>query len=142
MDIKLTTDARTRYKTAIKPLTKPPKDPLAWLTNWEEAITQAKEKDVPEAQRSYIWFEDFSIAIHGFMKAWIVLYKMLHKTAIQDNTLTFCKLTNDLQEELLKDPATKAGRTIAKGSFGPSFAKSYDTDNEQPKEDKYHNLSQ
>jgi len=38
------------------------------LNNWEEAIILTKEKKVPEAQHSDIWFEDFSLAIRGFMK--------------------------------------------------------------------------
>jgi hypothetical protein len=38
------------------------------LNNWEEAITLAKEKKVPEAQSSDVWFEDFSLAIRSFMK--------------------------------------------------------------------------
>jgi len=44
-------DARALYKTANKPLTKAPRDPLVWLNTWEEAVTLAKEKKVPEAQQ-------------------------------------------------------------------------------------------
>jgi hypothetical protein len=130
-------DARSLYKTANKPLTKAPKDAIAWLNSWEEAVTLAKEKKVPEAQHSDIWFEDFSMAIRGFMKEWIVSYEMLHAADIENGTLTFRKLANDLRKELLKGYTTqtpKAGRVVAKGAFGPSFADSDDT--EQPKEDE------
>src|SRR5271170_5162363 len=62
---------------------------------------------------------------------------MLHAKEIEDGTLTFQKLANDLRKELLKGYTTqtsKAGRVVAKGAFGPSFA---DLDNtKQPKEDK------
>ena len=61
-------DARSLYKTANKPLVKALRDALTWLNNWEEAVTLAKEKKVPEAQQSDIWFEDFSLAIRRFMK--------------------------------------------------------------------------
>src|SRR5450755_2023976 len=71
------------------------------------------------------------------MKEWIVLYEMLHAKEIEDGTLTFRKLANDLRKELLKGYTTqtpKAGRVVAKGAFGPSFADLDDT--EQPKEDE------
>ena len=130
------TDARSRYKEANKPLTKAPRDALAWLNSWEEAITLAKEKKVPEAQQSNTWFEDFSNAIRGFMKEWIVSYEMLHATEIEDGTLTFRKLVNDLRKELLKSHAPKASRTVAKGAFGPSFAESDDTEQPKSKDDE------
>ncbi len=59
---KLKRDARSLYKAANKPLTKAPRDALAWLNNWEEAVTLAKEKKVPEAQQSDIWFLDLQKA--------------------------------------------------------------------------------
>jgi hypothetical protein len=129
-------DARSLYKIANKPLTKAPRDAIAWLNSWEEAATLAKEKKVPEAQSSDIWFEDFSLTIRGFMKEWIVSYEMLHAKEIEDGTLTFRKLANDLRKELLKGSTQtpRAGRVVAKGAFGPSFANSDDT--EQPKEDE------
>jgi hypothetical protein len=43
-------DARSLYKIANKPLMKAPKDAIAWLNSWEEAIILAREKKVLEAQ--------------------------------------------------------------------------------------------
>jgi hypothetical protein len=103
------------------------------LTNWEQAVTLAKEKEVLEAQDLDIWFKDFSLAIRGFMKEWIVSYKMIHAKEIKEGTLTFRKLANDLRKELLKSTTPRASRTIAKGAFGPSFA---DLDDTEPKEDE------
>jgi hypothetical protein len=48
-DVKLKRDARAIYRAANKPLTKAPRDPLAWLDTWEEAVTLAKQRKVPEA---------------------------------------------------------------------------------------------
>ena len=42
-------DVQSLYKEANKPLTKAPRDALAWLNGWEEAVTLAKEKKVLEA---------------------------------------------------------------------------------------------
>ncbi len=64
------------------------------------------------------------------MKEWVVAYEMLHATEIENGTLTFRKLANDLRKELLKGYLTqtpKVGRVVAKGAFGPSFADSDDT---------------
>jgi hypothetical protein len=136
-DSKQQRDARTLYKAANKPLMKAPRDALAWLNNWEEAVTLAKRKKVPEAQHSNIWFEDFSHAIRGFMKEWAVSYEMLNRKEIENGTLTFRTLANELRKELLMSstqPQTPRGRVVAKGAFGPSFAESEDT--EQPKEDE------
>jgi hypothetical protein len=133
-DSKQKLDARAHYKAATKQLSKAPRDPLAWLDNWEQAVTLAKEKDVPEAQHTLIWFEDLSNAIRGFMKEWIVAYEMIHKREIENGTLTFRELANDLRTELTKLQPLKVGRVVAKGAFGPSFADLDDT--EQPKEDE------
>src|SRR5947207_7188626 len=100
---KLKRDARALYKAANKPLMKAPKDTLTWLNKWEEAVTFTKEKKVPEAQHSDIWFEDFSLAIRGFMKEWIISYEMLHAMEIEDGTLTFRKLASELRNKLLKE---------------------------------------
>jgi hypothetical protein len=61
---------------------------------------------------------------------------MLHATEIENGTLTFRKLANDLRKELLKGSTQtpRVGRVVAKGTFSPSFAESEDTD--QPKEDE------
>jgi len=49
---------------------------------------------------------------------------MLYREKIEDRSLTFRKLANDLRKELLKGTTIppKAGRVVAKGAFGPSFA--------------------
>ena len=57
----------------------------------------------------------------------IVSYEIIHTKAIEDGTLTFRKLANDLRKELLKSSTPRAGQ-VAKGSFGPSFADSDEAD--------------
>ena|SRR5438270_653297 len=70
-DAKQRKDARERYKMAIKPLSKQPKDILVWLGAWEQAISLAKEKKVPEAQHSSEWFEDFAVVVKPWMDYWV-----------------------------------------------------------------------
>src|SRR6266480_3860421 len=63
---------------------------------------------------------------------------MLHTTEIEDGTLTFRKLANDLRKELLKGSTQtpKAGRVVAKGAFGPSFADLDDNDQSKDTEEE------
>jgi hypothetical protein len=37
------------YRAAIKPLDRPPKDIIAWIKSWEQALARAKEAKVPDA---------------------------------------------------------------------------------------------
>jgi hypothetical protein len=69
------------------------------------------------------------------MKEWIVSYELLHATEIDNGTLTFRKLANDLRRELTKSQTPGPGRVVAKGAFGPSFAESDDTNQPQSKGD-------
>jgi hypothetical protein len=41
------------------------------------------------------------------MKEWIVSYEMIHVIEIEEGTLTFRKLANDLRKELLKSSAPR-----------------------------------
>jgi hypothetical protein len=67
-------DARDKYRTALKPLSKAPKDILAWFSNWERSISFAKEKGVAEAQYPTDWFADFAITVKLFMDRWMTAY--------------------------------------------------------------------
>ena len=94
-------DARERYKAVIKPTNKPPKDMLTWLSTWEEAISLAQEKKVPEAIHSSEWFEDFAAVVKNTRADnWVMSYRMLHKQDIEAGSLTFRKLANDFSYEV------------------------------------------
>ena len=120
-------DAREIYRSALKPLSKAPRDALGWLSNWERAISFAKEKKVAEAQDSTDWFADFAIAVKPFtkvMEQWVTAYRIVKKEQIDLGTLSYRTLANDFCEEVKSTPsnAKEIRRTIAKGTFGPSFA--------------------
>src|SRR5436305_2562713 len=107
---------------AIKPLSKQPKDILVWLGAWEQAISLAKEKKVPEAQHSSEWFEDFAVVVKPWMDYWVTSYKMIKKKEIEAGSLSFRTLANDFRKEVRSALGNGVRRTIAKGAFGPSFA--------------------
>ena len=85
----------------IKPMNKAPKDMLAWLSTWEEAISLAQEKKVPEAIHSSEWFEDFAAVVKNTRADnWVMSYRMLHKQNIEAGNLTFRELVNDFSYEV------------------------------------------
>ena len=61
------TAARDKYKEAVTVLRKTPKDFDAWLGNWEQAMSYAQSKKVPEAQSISSWFDDFLHAVDPLM---------------------------------------------------------------------------
>lgn len=61
--------ARDRYRATVsKPLNKAPKNVLAWLSSWEQAINFAKSRGVAEVQHLANWFADFTNTIKPFME--------------------------------------------------------------------------
>jgi len=122
-DMKQRQTAREIYKAAVKPLNKSPKDILKWLETWEEAISNAHQKGVPETMHSVEWVTDFLNVMRPYMEQWVVTYKLIKKRDIEDGTLSYRELANDFREEV-RSARQKQGSypTIAKGAFGPSFA--------------------
>ncbi len=54
---------RDKYKDAIKPLSKAPKDWTSWIAIWEEAISLGEQKGIAETAHPINWFADFIQAI-------------------------------------------------------------------------------
>ncbi|KAK9370781.1 hypothetical protein V1509DRAFT_637756 [Lipomyces kononenkoae] len=118
--------AREEYRTAIKPLMKPPKDFEAWVNKWEHSMSHAKQKGVADATDTHVWFEDLSIALKEMpgLDSWVTAYGVSAKAEIREGTLSFRTLANDLREELRR--RSKSGKSsnlrIARGAFGPTFS--------------------
>ncbi|KAK9322298.1 hypothetical protein V1517DRAFT_141161, partial [Lipomyces orientalis] len=94
--------AREEYRTAIRPLTKSPKDFETWINQWEHAISHAKQKGVADANDTHVWFEDISVALKDMpgLDSWITAYGVSAKAEIREGTLSFRTLANDLREEM------------------------------------------
>lgn len=122
-DLRQRETAREVYEAATRPLIRPPKDFLAWLDTWEDAISNAQQKDVPDTKHPVEWVADFLNVVRPFREQWAVTYKMFKRQDIEDGTLTYRELANDFREEV-RSSRLKQGSTptIAKGAFGPSFA--------------------
>ena len=124
------TFARNAYRKALNP----PKlrNLLTWTDSWEQAMTEAKNKEVLATTRTSEWFEDFLVAIKGVLPSWAESYGINKDHKVEDESLDYRTVANDLRKKASEyTNATK----IAKGSFGPTFADGNDH-SEQGSEDK------
>jgi len=106
--------ARNAYRNALNP----PKlrNLLAWTNSWEQAMTEAKNKEVLATTRTSEWFEDFLVAIKGVLPSWAESYGINKDHKVEDESLDYRTVANDLRKKASEyTNATK----IAKGSFGP-----------------------
>jgi len=115
-------NAREKYKEALK--TPKTKDLITWVDLWEKTMTVAKKKKVVETTKTSIWFQDFLAAIRGVLPMWAAAYGISKDPQVEDNTLDYRTVANDLRREAGQYTETRKASKIAKGSFGPTFADS------------------
>jgi len=109
---------RSLYKTAIKPLNKPPRDWNSWINAWEEAMSLGQQKKVPDTTDPTIWFEEFIEAVNPAVSQWATAYKLQKEDEADKGTLTYRMVAYALRHEV----RSKAkGGSVAKGSFGPTY---------------------
>jgi hypothetical protein len=109
------TNARERYKEALK--TPKMEDFTTWVDSWEKTMTVAKKKKVVETTKTSIWFQDFLAAIRGTLPMWAAAYGISKDPQVDNDTLDYRKVANDLRREAGQYTANK----IDNGSFGPAF---------------------
>ena len=111
--------ARQNYRKAIVPLHKPPKDIIAWLRNWEQAMAQGITKEVPDALVTMSYFEDFLQAVQPLYQGWASAYRVSKRGDLAEGSLSYRVIANDFRKEVGSQGSHAA--KIARGSFGPSF---------------------
>jgi hypothetical protein len=90
---------------------------LGWLSNWETAIGEAQDANVPGTNTSQMWWLQFEAAIRSAgYESWCEAYAISNQAIIEGNSLTVHKLVKDFRERLRKDDDSKP-RTIAKGAY-------------------------
>jgi hypothetical protein len=113
-------NAREKYKEALK--TPEVKDLTMWVDLWEKTMTVAKKKKVVETTKTSIWFQDFLAAIRGALPMWAAAYGISKDPQVEDGTLDYRKVANDLRREAGQYTEAKSPSKFDKGSFGPAFA--------------------
>ncbi|KAK3939363.1 hypothetical protein QBC46DRAFT_150174 [Diplogelasinospora grovesii] len=123
-DDKAMFNAREAYRLAVNPLTKAPKDLIKWSETWEQALSMAQRKKVPEAMTTRTWFHDFTDAVKPVMDNWVTAYKLAKQAQVGKLTLNYREVASDFREEVRQSTRarTPGGYRVARGAFGPSFA--------------------
>lgn len=117
-DDRIKEQAREAYKRATAPLKRAPKNWETWISNWEEALTQAQEKDVAETNDPAVWFNDFINAVRPVVPDWAVAYKHSNKKEYVKEGASYRSLAKEFSEEI--SSRTESGRNAAKGAFTAS----------------------
>ncbi|KAL2141318.1 hypothetical protein VTI28DRAFT_2552 [Corynascus sepedonium] len=105
-----------RYFATVKPLARKPKDVLAWLATWEEALNEVIQADVPGLKSSSLWWPQFHMAIKSIgYDAWSTAYAVANEATINNNELTTQQVVKSFREQTREDDSLP--RTIAKGAF-------------------------
>ncbi|KAL2145193.1 hypothetical protein VTI28DRAFT_7702 [Corynascus sepedonium] len=108
--------ALERYNNAINILNRKPRDMMGWLSNWETAISEAQEANVPSTSISDMWLQFKAAIRNAGYETWCETYSVSNQALISNNELTVHKLVRDFRERLRKDGDLKP-RTVAKGAF-------------------------
>lgn len=109
--------AINKYNAATKPLTRKPKDMHAWLLNWQTAVEEAKEANLPGAIDSGTWWPIFATAVkNAGYQSWCESYRNSYRESIDSNELSVHKLVRDFRERLRDDDDVKANK-VGKGAF-------------------------
>jgi hypothetical protein len=114
------THAKERYHKALRPLTKI-KDYEKWITEWELAIHNAKDKNVANAMRPVDWIEDLFSAVGQVLPEWVNAYRLVSEDKVEAGTLIFRDTAKAMRTAATHQARAKSTR-IAKGAFGSSFA--------------------
>jgi hypothetical protein len=125
--------ARNKYKEAVK--TPKIKDLTTWADNWEQVMTDSKRKEVLATTRAPEWFEDVITALKEMFPSWIQAYAINKNSEIENNTLDYRTVANDIRQAASQYTANKPSR-VAKSSFGPTFAGEGSDDPEKDTEKK------
>jgi hypothetical protein len=97
-----------------------PRDFEAWITSWEQVITEGKEKKLGFAIQPSDWYSDFVNAVKQVLPEWVRIFEVTQVEKVENGTLSYRELANDCRREVKRFSTEKA--RVTKGSFGPSFA--------------------
>jgi hypothetical protein len=123
--------ARCLYKTAVQPLTRPPKSWEVWLAQWEKAMDIAQHAKVPEATDFASWWMDHCDALRKLQKNiptftfWIHFRGADYKR--QTPSPTYQQVARDFEEQVIKalqdddNDDEPRSRRATRGAFGPTF---------------------
>ena len=90
-------DARAKYKASVKPLLRLPRSFETWLTEWETALSEGQNLNVPETSQAQFWAEDLANTLKSVLPVWAANFITNNKEKIQDDTLSYREVATDLR---------------------------------------------
>jgi hypothetical protein len=109
-------DARAKYQQAIKPLSKLPRNFDQWLTEWETAVAEGQELQLPDTQRATFWARDLAKALLNAMPFWANNFISINEEKIESNELDFRDVAATVRRQWATLYQSKSS-TINKGAF-------------------------
>lgn len=110
--------AEEAYQKAIQPLSKPPRDPIEWMRNWERAITRAQSAGVASASDSVSWWTALLKAAKKIGYGhWFDSYFAVHKSEIYSGKYDFRQLVNEFSQSSIAIAPTKQPQGVGRGAF-------------------------
>ncbi|CAJ2505063.1 Uu.00g124570.m01.CDS01 [Anthostomella pinea] len=123
--------ARDRYREAVKPLNKLPRDLAAWINNWEAAVAIAKEKGVGDVADSESIFSDLSRALRKVIPEWVSAFRAVNRNKLERGKMNFRLIASDLREHAAMLYGAPTSSKIAKGSFAAHFGDEADQEDQE-----------
>lgn len=111
---------RQQYRRAVIPISDP-RTAETWLKAWEQAVSRAEERDMPEGTNTSLWLSDFIDAVRPAFQVWAMVYKREYQGTARKTELTHAKLANDLRNEIQSTALAQGKTKVVRGAFGPSY---------------------
>ena len=108
------------YSEVMRPMKKAPKDWSAWITKWEDIMTQAEEARLAEALTLVSWFIDLMNVLKPVAPSWVQSFKMSQRPRIDSGELTFREVAKEMRLELEMQVDISRQRA-ARGAFASTY---------------------
>ena len=124
-----------RYRAAVRPMTRAPKDFDAWVSEWGIIMSEFQQVKPTFYDDAPTWFDDFFAAIRGVRPSWEHnLYGICHEK-LEQGTLTPHILMQKIRNQILHEKKVGKG-SISHGAFGPTFGNTPKNESQEGAEKK------
>ena len=109
-----------RYKAAVRPLTRAPKDFETWVNEWLMIMTEVQVHKRSLYEDTSEWFHDIITAIRGVRPGWVYNIYGSCNQLVNQGTFTPFDMARELRGQILLDSSHGKGK-FTHGAFGPTF---------------------
>ncbi|KAF7556982.1 hypothetical protein G7Z17_g1063 [Cylindrodendrum hubeiense] len=118
-------DIWTKYQKVLMSAPKGIKEYPRWITNWEQALHKAQDKEVGGLDNPVIWFDNLCKTIQPVLGNWVSNYRSIYWKELKEKSLSIRETAQDLRAEVnqlaLQQPVKQTTTRAIRGAFGPTF---------------------